>query len=190
MEPAFADPAPDAAVAFRAIMEAMARPGTIREARAPAPQGLSPAAAAVLLVLADATTPVWTAHGSDWLVFHTGARIAAIRAEAVLAHGTWDDLAPLTDWPVGTPDYPDRSATLIVEVPGLDAAGPRLMGSRLTGTRLTGPGIEDEARLPLPDAAALAANAALYPLGVDLILTCGDLVAALPRSTRIHLEDA
>ncbi|TFL17714.1 phosphonate C-P lyase system protein PhnH [Jannaschia formosa] len=180
MQPAFADPPTDSARAFRAIMQAMARPGTVHEVAAPAPEGLSPAAAATLLVLADQTTPVWLAHGHDWLVFHTGAPVAATRAEAAFAVGPWDALAPLGDWPVGTPDYPDRSTTLIVEVPRLDGSG----------TRLTGPGIETESRLPLPDARALAANAALYPLGVDLILSCGDRLAALPRSTRIHPEDA
>ena len=180
MEPAFANPPADCAVAFRAIMEAMARPGTVRDVAAPAPEGLSPAAAAVLLVLADPTTPVWTERGRDWLVFHTGAPLAQASAEATFAVGTWDDLTPLEGWPVGTPDYPDRSATLIVEVPAL--AG--------SGTRLTGPGIEAEARLPLPDPEALARNAARYPLGVDLILACGDRIAALPRSTRIHPQDA
>ncbi len=175
MRAAFANPSAESARAFRSIMTAMARPGTVHALDAPAPEGLSPAAAAVLLVLADGTTPVWTRTGTDWLVFHTGAPIAADRGGAVFAVGTWDALMPLSDWSVGTPDYPDRSATLIVEVETLD--GP--------GTRLTGPGIETEITLPLPDAALLAANAALYPLGLDLILTCRDRIAALPRSTRI-----
>jgi alpha-D-ribose 1-methylphosphonate 5-triphosphate synthase subunit PhnH len=179
MQAAFADPPAASAVAFRAIMEAMARPGTIRRVAAPAPDGLSPAAAAVLLVLADPTTPIWALGGQDWLIFHTGAPITGNRAEAAFAVGTWEDLMPLADWSRGTPDYPDRSATLIVEVPRLD--GP--------GQRLTGPGIETEARLPLPDPRALADNAARYPLGVDYLLTCRDRIAALPRSTRIHAEE-
>ncbi len=104
-----------------------------------------------------------------------GAPVAAERAEAAFAYGTWDDLTPLDAWPVGTPDYPDRSATLIAEVASLD--GP--------GTCLTGPGIETEARLPLPGPEVLARNAALYPLGLDFIFTCGTRFAALPRSTRI-----
>ncbi len=183
MTPAFADPPADSARAFRAIMEALARPGTIRVVAAPAPEGLSPAAAAVLLVLADPTTPIWLPNdvpggAAEWLVFHTGAPRTATRGEATFAAGAWDHLVPLGDWPVGTPDYPDRSATLIVEVPTLDG----------TGTRLSGPGIAAETRLPLPDPASLAANAARYPLGVDLILTCGDRIAGLPRSTRIQPE--
>ena len=56
------------------------------------------------------------------------------------------------------------------------------------GTGLRGPGIRERAELSLPDADAMTANAAQFPLGVDFFLTGGDRVAALPRSTR--LEDA
>jgi alpha-D-ribose 1-methylphosphonate 5-triphosphate synthase subunit PhnH len=178
LAPGFADPPTDAARAFRIAMQAMARPGTIHDAAAPAPEGLSPAAALLLLVLADATTPVHlagpAAHARGWLTFHTGAPEAA-PGEAVFAVGAWEDLLPLEAYPVGTPDYPDRSTTLIVEMPALENRG----------ARLTGPGIETEARLSLPDAAALARNAARYPQGLDLFLTCGARLAALPRSTRI-----
>ncbi len=182
MTPGFADPPTDSARAFRAIMAAMARPGTTHAVSARAPDGLSPATAAVLLVLADPTTPVWLAAPGalDWLVFHTGAPRTQARENATFAVGPWDRLLPLDAWPAGTPDYPDRGVTLIVEVASLD--GP--------GARLTGPGIETEVTLPLPDPAALAANAARYPLGVDFILTCGDRLAALPRSTRIRTEAA
>jgi alpha-D-ribose 1-methylphosphonate 5-triphosphate synthase subunit PhnH len=39
--------------------------------------------------------------------------------------------------------------------------------------------------LSLPDAAAFAANRALFPLGLDFILTCGNRLACVPRSTRV-----
>lgn len=182
----FADPAREAARAFRGALEAMARPGRIeRVAGVAPPPPLSPAAAALLLVLCDTDTPLHLAGPLDsaavrtWLAFHTGAPMAPA-ARCAFAAGEWAALGELARYPAGTPDYPDRSATLIVEVAQLD--GP--------GTRLTGPGIATEARLPLPDAAALAANAARYPCGVDLFLTCGHRLAALPRSTRIHLDGA
>lgn len=182
MTPAFADPPADAARAFRAILDATARPGTVHALPAPAPDGLSPAAAGLLLVLADAETGVHLAGPAEaargWLRFHTGAPDAR-PGDCAFAVGPWDALGPLDAYPMGTPDYPDRSATLIVEMPALGGDGPRL----------TGPGIETAARMTLPDAAALRANAARYPLGVDLFLTCGDRLAALPRSTRIA-EDA
>lgn len=178
----FDDPARDAARAFRAVLEAMARPGTIHAvAGALPPAPCSPAAGAVLLTLADRTTPVHLAPSHDraalrdWIAFHTGAPLVAA-GEAVFALGDWPGLQPLDRFSVGLPDYPDRSATLIVEMPALLPAG----------ARLTGPGIRDAAHLSLPGTAAFAGNRALYPLGLDFILTAGDRLAALPRTTRVE----
>jgi alpha-D-ribose 1-methylphosphonate 5-triphosphate synthase subunit PhnH len=91
----------------------------------------------------------------------------------MFAVGDWDALAPLDAYAVGTPDYPDRSATLIVEVAALTN----------TGATLTGPGIAQTATLSLPDG-LLAARVARYPLGIDFYFTCGDCIAALPRTTK------
>lgn len=181
LEGGFADPARTAAHAFRAVMAAMARPGTLQQitgARPPAP--LSPAAGAVILTLCDADTPVHLAGAADchavrdWIAFHTGAPTTG-PGDCSFAVGAWDALVPLDGYPIGTSEYPDRSTTLIVEMPELTA----------TGTTLRGPGIKDRAALSLPDPGACAANAALYPLGLDFLFTCGDSVAALPRSTKV-----
>lgn len=178
----FSDPSIQSAWGFRAAMNAMARPGDIlavQGAQAPAP--VSVAAAVLMLVLCDPETPVWLApsHDSDalrrWIAFHTGAPVVAARGEAAFALGTWDSLVPLRDYRIGTPEYPDRSATLIVEMDEL----------RTEGAVLTGPGIKQAAGLNLPDAAAFRANRGLYPLGLDFFLTCGDRLAALPRSTHV-----
>ncbi len=177
----FASPATDAAHAFRAVMEAMARPGTLHHlAGVQPPAPLSPAAAAVLLTLCDVDTPICLggAHDCDglrrWIAFHTGAPLVGA-ADCAFALGAWEDLQPLSAYPEGTPEYPDRSATLIVELPRLSADGATLQG----------PGIADRAALSLPDLAAFQSNAARFPLGLDFIFTSGDLVAALPRSTRV-----
>ena len=181
LEGGFADPPVEAARAFRAALEAMARPGTIWQVSGAAPPApLSPAAGALLLTLADTETPVYLAGAADcagvrgWVAFHTGAPLVGPEA-AIFALGTWEALGPLTRYPAGTPDYPDRSTTLIVEMPAL----------RTEGTTLRGPGIRDRAALNLPDPAALATNAARFPLGLDFYFCAGDRIAALPRSTRI-----
>lgn len=168
--------------AFRAALEAMARPGTIwtvEGAMPPAP--VSVAAGVLILTLCDGTTPLHLGPSldlpgvRDWVTFHTGAPLVAAEA-ARFALGTWADLTPVSRFAIGLPDYPDRSATLIVEVPTLKAEG----------AGLTGPGIADRARLSLPETAAFRANRVLFPQGFDTYLTCGATLAGLPRSTIVE----
>lgn len=179
---AFANPAPEAARAFRAALRAMARPGSIEPivgAAPPAP--LSPAAGALLLTLADPETPLHLAGAWDceavrgWLTFHCGAPLVSAEA-AMFAVGDWESLRPIARFAVGTAEYPDRSVTLIVEMAALEPSG----------ARLTGPGIEREARLSLPEIDAFRANAALFPLGLDFYFCAGGMLAALPRTTRVE----
>ncbi|GAB5468048.1 MAG: phosphonate C-P lyase system protein PhnH [Rhodospirillales bacterium] len=181
LEGGFADPAIAAARAFRAVMEAMARPGTIHslgDAAPPAP--LSPAAGAVLLTLCDGDTPLYLAGPLDrpelraWIAFHSGAPFVG-PSHCLFALGRWQDLQPLSAYPLGTAEYPDRSATLIVEVESLVAEGHSLAG----------PGIRDTASLSLPEAAAFEANHAHFPQGLDFLFTSAERIAALPRSTRV-----
>jgi alpha-D-ribose 1-methylphosphonate 5-triphosphate synthase subunit PhnH len=187
LEGGFIDRPREAAVAFRAALDVLSRPGRIRDVGGgQPPDGLSVAASALLLTLADTETPLWLPERfrsgvvAEWLRFHTNAPQVTDRAQAMFAVGNWDELMPLEDWAVGEPAYPDRSATLIVEVVALEG-GPVL--------DLSGPGIEQSAQLApaLPDGAAVALrrNAAGFPLGLDFFFAAGGQVAGLPRSTRI-----
>jgi alpha-D-ribose 1-methylphosphonate 5-triphosphate synthase subunit PhnH len=182
LEGGFTDAPVHSARGFREILQAMACPGTIRRvqgARPPPP--LSIAAGVALLVLTDPTTRLHLAGAADgpavrdWVAFHIGAPL--VRAEdADFALGTWDALQPVGRFRIGQPDYPDRSATLIVECDRLVNHGPAL----------TGPGIETAVWLNLPETAAFRANRALFPLGFDTLFTAGDRIAGLPRSTRVE----
>ncbi|MEP2532159.1 phosphonate C-P lyase system protein PhnH [Shimia sp.] len=172
----------DAAYAFRAMMNAMARPGTVETlAGALPPAPLSVAAGVVVLTLCDPETPVHLAGTvdcaavRDWIGFHVGAPVVA-RGDAMFVVGRWDDLMPVHDFAIGTPEYPDRSATLIVE---RDAFEPG-------GAVLRGPGIRDTATLDLPALDVFRQNAALFPLGLDFFFTAADQVAALPRTTKVE----
>lgn len=178
---AFAHPAEDAAFAFRACLEAMARPGrvqTISGAIPPAP--LSIASGTLLLTLANASTPIYlapshdTAAIRDWIAFHCGAPIVPAE-QATFALGTWEALHPVSRFDIGTSDYPDRSATLIVEMDALSEPN----------ARLTGPGIETAHEARLPEIAAFRENRARFPLGFDCIFTSDTSVSALPRSTYV-----
>lgn len=178
----FVSPPQQSSRAFRSALTALSRPGTIvtvEGGHGPAP--LSPAAAVLALTLLDGTTPVHlagahdTAALRDWLAFHTGAPVTGAE-EASFAIGVWDALQPVTRFAIGTAEYPDRAATLIVETKALTATGPRL----------SGPGIAGTAHLSLPEVAAFHANRRLFPLGFDCFLTAGAELAALPRSTVVE----
>ena len=189
LAPGFADPVHDAQAAFRAVMDALARPGRIRPLgpglTPPAP--LTPELAAVALALTDADTPVWLdaalADAPDvaaYLRFHTGAPLTDDPARAAFALVREPARClPLTSFAPGTPAYPDTSTTLVLALDAISA------GAWL---HLKGPGIAGRARValtPLPSGfvGQLAANRADFPLGVDLILTAPGQVAGLPRST-------
>ncbi|MEM9715945.1 MAG: phosphonate C-P lyase system protein PhnH [Pseudomonadota bacterium] len=178
----FARPAIDAAHVFRSVMNAMARPGTAYEVLdVTPPAGLSAAAASVALTLLDRETPLYlaapyrTAEIENWLTFHTNAPFCAAE-DAMFALGPWDALLPLTQFPVGTPEYPDRSTTLIVDIDTWDGAK----------VRLSGPGLKDPLCAQLPALEPLQLNAALFPLGCDFIFTCCAEVVCLPRSTKLE----
>jgi alpha-D-ribose 1-methylphosphonate 5-triphosphate synthase subunit PhnH len=187
----FADPVFESQAAFRAVLNAMASPGKIfacGEALSPPPP-LCPAAAATLLALADFETPLFVAMDfperdaiAEYLRFHTGAPFAATPDKAAfaleLATSAGLDLARFAE---GTPEYPDRSTTLVLQVQSF-AKGPRL--------RLAGPGIKGEGEFafspsPKDFVLAMQANHEKFPLGVDLILAAGAWLAAAPRSTLI-----
>lgn len=177
----FADSPRDASRAFRALLKAMAQPGQIEPLQgAVGPAPLSPAAATLLLTLCDQTTGLFLAPSHDapalrdWITFHIGAPFVASN-EAMFALGTWAALGPLERFPIGTPEYPDRSATLIVEVEVLS----------MKGAALSGPGIKKTALLSLPETDAFRANRARFPLGFDCYFTCANRVAGLPRSTHV-----
>lgn len=186
--PGFADPVAQSQIAFRALLDAIARPGMIvtLPATAGTPEGLSPAQAAIALALVDGDAAVWLGGGAiaarPWIAFHTGAPHAADSAQARFAFtDTAAVLPPLDAFALGSDAYPDRSTTLVIETPGLANDGP------LT---LSGPGIPGTAKaaIALPNAfwAARAALAEIFPRGIDLFLTDGARVMGVPRTTIVE----
>lgn len=176
---------------FRKVMDAIARPGSIQTvasgAAGPAP--LSQAAAAVALTLFDHDTPVWLGAPfaaseaiASWLRFNTGCPIVTDHGQSAFALvGDGAVLPSLEGFALGTPDYPDRSTTVILQAASLTG------GESMT---LSGPGIRGTTTLSAsglpPDLLEqLAVNRALFPRGVDLLLVAGHDVAALPRTTTV-----
>ncbi len=187
----FADPVIAGQRAFKAAMDALARPGTLQrlpnEARPPAPllQGL----AEIALTLCDHDSPVWLDAGllseqavSDWLRFHTGATLTNAPAEADFAF-VIGDLPPLANFALGSDEYPDRSTTIVLALPSL-TAGPALT--------LRGPGIKETAivspaGLPGDFLTQWSDNREQFPRGIDLLLVGPEGLIGLPRTTRISI---
>lgn len=184
LSPGFAAPVADAQSCFRAVLDAMARPGrrhAIAGLSAPAP--LDAATAAVLLTLIDPETPLWLDEpaqaASGWIAFHTGAPLTASSANAMFALAL--ALPNLAALPNGSDEAPESSATLILQVASLDS-GRRF---QLAGPGLRHPAILAIDGLPADFATIWQRNHAAFPRGIDLILCAGNRIAALPRSVTV-----
>jgi alpha-D-ribose 1-methylphosphonate 5-triphosphate synthase subunit PhnH len=186
----FTDPAHDSQRLFRNVLDAFAHPGRIVAlAQAPAAvPPLSQAATAFLLTFVDRDAPLWVAPSvdtpaiRDFVRFHTGAPVVPREADALFAVVTPARMPLLDGFAVGTDPYPDRSATLVVEVPSLRGGNACVF---------RGPGIDGQTHaaiggLPPSFWSEWAANHALFPCGVDLVFTAGSELLALPRSIAVE----
>jgi len=185
---------------FRIIMAALARPGSVHELALLHPVdhrvlgALYPTSAALLLALADFETSVWLdtslaeAEAVRLLKFETGARIVSTHEEAdfAIAEAT-PSMPSLSSFKSGTPEYPDRSALVVVQVREVRDDGAR------QGLSFAGPGIVDRIMLdiePCPPAFAeqWQLNRAGFPCGVDIVFASPTRIVALPRSARLITE--
>lgn len=176
---------------FRQVLTALSEPGTrLTLAPVPAPKGIHSAAYQVCLALLDADTPLWVSDSLatpsllNSLRFHCGCTITGRRDEAIFAVAFPGDLENISGFSQGSHEYPDRSTTIILQVDHLHSAGP---------WRLSGPGIQDQKQVGIEGPgqqwpAWLQANRAGFPLGVDLLLTDGNSLMGLPRTTLVEVE--
>lgn len=207
------NPVPDAQACFRVLLEAMSRPGRIVSLPEAAmctlvcpPTGagqrpMGAGTALLLLTLLDAETSVYL-HGSldddalrAWLRFHTGVGESTGHSGPAFTVARAEEFGPSL-WGVlelGTDEAPQLGTTLIMEVGGLSDSAPLASDQGHCALRLSGPGIADRQVLQVlgSDADLWRYRITLqpaYPRGFDMILVCGNRVAALPRSTRVQLE--
>lgn len=191
----FEQPALEAQRIYRRLLDAMARPGRLQDlSEAPAPPaGLFRSSAGVALTLFDFETRVWldpALRGGDseaWLRFHCGCPFTedgSTAAFALIVDAA--GMPPFDAFDCGDVRYPDRSTTLVVQLPSL-----------VDGTviHLAGPGIDGRievapAGLPENFWEQIEANHADFQLGVDLLLVDEESVLGLPRSARRVEADA
>lgn len=188
LQASFNHPVADAQHAFRRILKAMSEPGTV--VALPLQQGwgqVSPAATAALLTLVDHETPVWldAALNDDAvrsnLRFYTGAALAEDQAApfALIQAASAIDFSRFT---AGDDLAPEKSTTVIIEVAALAGGEPlRLSGPGLQAPRTVAP------RLPAALRRYLSQRANAFPQGIDLMLTSGMALMALPRTTHVEV---
>lgn len=188
---AFPDPVFDSQSVFRDLMLAIAYPGRLiafdRTVDAPAP--LAIATTALCLTLMDFDTSLWLDARSEtdgtiqYLRFHCGTPLVPDTASArfaVIAEPL--SMPRLSEFHQGDVEYPDRSTTLIIQVPSLEN-GPR--------TSWTGPGIKTcrepaIAGLPVWFWSDWDLQREIYPLGIDVFFACAGTIVGLPRTIRVE----
>jgi alpha-D-ribose 1-methylphosphonate 5-triphosphate synthase subunit PhnH len=185
---------------FRAVMDAMARPGRVQrvapvtEASASAPAPMMRGTAGIAITLFDHDTPVWLddamAANRDvgkWLKFHAGAPV--VEDSSIASFALVGDAAQLIGFDrfaLGSGEYPDRSTTLILQVASVtDGAAFDLSGPGIDGTMTLRATLQ-----PSDLIERLAVNHQLFPRGVDLILVADDAIVALPRTTRMIAKES
>lgn len=176
------DPIHDTRQSFRALCEAMSRPGTVK--RIP----VSPADHAVVATLVDHEVKT---HTDDDALRETlseqGRFDEAQPTEANVVHTrgvpSWD----VGDLTCGSLVEPSEGATAIYRVESL-STDPE---DGLATITLSGPGIPDTRAvslgLPADELDAIAKAQSAYPRGVDAIFTAADQVVAIPRSVSMEV---
>jgi alpha-D-ribose 1-methylphosphonate 5-triphosphate synthase subunit PhnH len=192
---------------FRATLDALTRPGTVKRLPSAADEPLAahvPAALLPLLALADLSTPACVAGHEEgaWdeiVRVATNAPRTALgdaRLVAALRPLTADELAGLR---TGTAAAPEDGALACLAVAGIaivdgaDGIASSSDGRRLL-LRLCGPGVPGTRAiivtgLPAGFAAARRRLVAGFPAGADLLLIAPDgAMTGLPRTTTLHEE--
>lgn len=190
--PGLQSPVLDAQHLFRQLLDAMSQPGTIftTDIGKQHPEGLHPASYVTLLSILDQDTPLKLAASvdnaaiRDSLRFHNYIPLVDDVSAADFVVCNEADRPDLETLNAGTEAWPDQSSTLIIQCESFYKGAIY---------RATGPGIEKTRKFRCS-----AFNEALihqreklaqrFPLGIDLILTCGSEFFCIPRSTILQVE--
>ncbi|WP_068086864.1 phosphonate C-P lyase system protein PhnH [Polycladidibacter stylochi] len=192
----FENPVLEAQAVFRALMNAQAKPGTLQslaDIKLSPPAPLNKAATAIILCLCDYDTPIWlddklanSPEVASYIRFHCNAPITQHRHEAAFAFiSEPEKLATLEGFAIGTGEYPDRSTTVVLCQKSLNHA---------QSVQLQGPGIQTSQSFAPSCVPAffwrqIQENHQFYPLGIDVLFAADEQIAALPRSTKVIIEE-
>lgn len=206
----FENPVAQCQQAFRQLLSATSEPGTLQPmvATDSQPGGLNAASWSLALSLFDADCSVWLSPALaaqpalvSNLLFHCQTRLVEHADEADFALCNADELETLQQFSFGSAEYPATSTSLIVQVPALSAEhaletsseAVSETASETASWTLTGPGIEFSRTLRVTGLQEglqqeLIHSRNRFPCGIDCFFTCGRMLAALPRSTQLSID--
>lgn len=178
---------------FRAMLEALSRPGIpthIPALGVEGPDALPQFVLTLLVGICDHDTPIWLEEPlrasllARWLAFHCSAptTVDTLQASFAVLRGATAPSAMLDQFALGDVRYPERSTTVILTCDDLISGSPIV---------LTGPGVETyqtirPAGLPCDFLGMAQANHEMFPRGVDILLVAGEQMIGLPRSTKLE----
>lgn len=196
------DPVYETSACFRALVEAMSRPGTV--AQAP----IEPADHAVLATLADHEVSLSTPDETIRTALANENRLTEAEPErAAIVHAPDPAECPVRDLERGTLKEPSDGATVIYRVTDLLEDSARPSGANRAGDtngpadangtgdtilELSGPGVPERRTLAVrgwsrSGVNALADAQSSHPCGVDAVLTTDRKIAAIPRSVDVEV---
>jgi alpha-D-ribose 1-methylphosphonate 5-triphosphate synthase subunit PhnH len=193
---------------FRVLLAAMSHPGRVFSLPPAAIAGVQPpstsdghtmsiASAVSLLTLLDAESSVHFAGPQDasalagYFRFHCGVRTVSLdQCQFAYARGSDADAELCEGMQQGSDTAPQDGATLVLDIDGL---ATRAQKGEVQVLRARGPGVQCQSVLSVRGSLPAlwrwrAPQADAFPRGIDLLLCCGDQVAAIPRSTLLALE--
>lgn len=191
--PGLKDPVIDSQDIFRKLLSSMSEPGLISQTDVIHyhPSDLHPATYGIALSLFDQGTKIKLAPSLDHtriitsLRFHNSVQTVTSYKQAGFVLCNEDDRPELSLLNKGNESYPDQSCTLIIQSQSFNKG---------IIYRATGPGIENSRKIRCS-----ALNGTLvhqrdkllsrFPLGIDIIFTCGNDFFCLPRTTRLISEN-
>jgi len=170
---------------FRAIFDAMEHPGELVTMRVYpcVPAAFNSATAAVCLTLLDDGTPVWTDIDwrnpvISWLQLGCGSSVVTEPCMAKFAIITMPAVMPsLENFRVGRYEYCEKATTIVVQVDDilLDADDRYSNITEAKISQLALKGVPKNFRYQWQQLFSR------YPLGIDIFITCDDVLIALPK---------
>jgi alpha-D-ribose 1-methylphosphonate 5-triphosphate synthase subunit PhnH len=175
------DPVDGTRTTFRALLDAMSRPGTVESVPARADH-------AVVSTLVDHEVTVATDDDELRAALSSQGRLDAAEAESAdIVHARDHTSFDVTDCRRGSLVEPSDGAMVVYAVDGVEpTADPDL-----TTATLSGPGIDGTTELsvtlPATELTAIADAQSEYPRGVDAVFAAADRLAAVPRSASMEV---